>query len=401
MNYQNFKLLLEDFVAVSKDTLKAVFKQPGNTLAHFSDSETFPPSRTTGHTAYNAEMAGSQIGRSVSKMRNALFFWYLRDLELVDNNKLKISGLFKKRKYIYLTHLLSTAKVVRVSTYSKENLEKDLRTLKEAGYSVITTNRPVKGFNEFEFTDPKSNLEFSSKLNLSDVLRAILGEAKFNELTDTVIPNDSRKIRIRLIPETIRQQLYLLLTKEVQKYIVYSDQALSKDEVTYFNKFPEIKTTQKVNVNATLHNILNHITLDPKTLVKPTYKPEYYISLVKDKIKTLRGYENIDLDIPAFTLWLTILFFSLSRDNSWLSLWDVLGYQVFIDDDLFDANKNKIDFKVIPGFELQEVGTGLEPVPTRIDNEGTQVIVFDTKALAKVVRINVNDIPLALQPDKI
>jgi len=411
---QFFNNLSEAIQQLVKDDLDQIIKSPGETLVHFSNSEEFPPtSKSRGTmTAYNGEFAGSKIGKSITKAKDALFFWFLKDIYIPQTNtkKIAISGLFSNRTYLYLADLpTNQSEILRVSRYQESQFVRDITNLKNKGYDILETNLPL---------EIKDNLLDILEFGDNDQLRFERPQNKspnFNDLMSSLFPEFGQVTlggpKVTQLPSavnTTKQAILILLAAkqnpDIQKQLVFQNNTPFSGN--FIERYSEVKLKGGGIDEVKLSELLSGFQLDiPKTLknlaklstTKRTSEgtkvsPEDYIKAMNAFLvhynKKIGG--QFDIDNPAWKLWLTVLFFSFDQNESWVSLWKELGYSVIIDDDP--------NTQIVPGLEkmvvnkLSQYGSEAERMLTRMDNEGTQIVVLDPKVLTNIRRFNLSEL---------
>lgn len=368
-------------------------------LIHFSESDTFPPQERRGSSAYT-NMDGGSVGASVYLPKVGLFLWRVREFKdkliKIFKNELTtagVSGLFSKRKFCYFAKISSSAEVLTFSKYTQTDLERDLKKL-NFNFLWSKTNFSENFLEAFEFSHPEliNPSDIRSSLSLPQMLKGLLGDTEFNELYESHVPGDPRKIRLRILPPATG--FSIIVQKAVQKKlispesIVYLENKTSKVDSSFLSAYDFVTTPLIIDIKATTEKI--RATIDPEIfqtdhLFKIT--PEQYIEAFTSFVKKHSKLNQEIKDHPALKIWLTVLFFSAANGSSWKALWnEILGYDVLVDDDE--------TLKVIPGIEKVVIARpqiGVEKTMlSRLDNEGTQVIILDNSIFTDIIRVKIN-----------
>lgn len=412
--FSEFRLITEAFSELSKDEFMDLVNNPGETLVHFSNSNIFPPTPGSrgGMTGYNAELVGSKLGRSTTKPKNALFFWFLKDIQIptIPSEKMAVSGLFTQRPYLYLVDLpTNTASILKVSSYTEKQFTRDIQRLKTAGYNLLQSDLPLNLKNTLLDT-----LEFGSldQFNLVSPQNQI---PKFSNILSEIWPQFSKeqetitlgRTKVNRLPtDLVKQSVFILLAvknnPQLESSLVYKG-SQSFSDLDFVKQYGSVELLQQGKSLGTLAEVLDGKQLDiPATLKKlatsatktqaNTITPADYIAAMNTFIEAYAKKSGIhfNLNHPAWKLWLTILFFSLDPTTSWTQLWKLLDYSVIIDDDP--------ETQIVPGLEKMMVAnlgggeSGIERILTRIDNEGVQVVVIDPTALRNIRRFTLSEL---------
>lgn len=371
--------------------------QLDNRFVHFSDSEIFPPTQRSGNSAY-LNPNGGGVGASVSLPRVGLFLWKLSDIKSKILKMLKgdlnagISGLFTQRKYLYLAEInASASRVLRFSEYTQARLEKDVEKLKKAGLSFIFTDKDMRPnvLMNFEFGSQKSALKPAVLMTLPTLLSTLyqkVGKNYETDISEAYVPNDPRKIRFRVLPADIQGPIAILLAIRDgiidQKDVVYQTTPIRPVLKGFIEKYGLTAPASEIDVRQTLDQLQKTAPGDigPSAQMH-TLTPDEYIDAFAKFIGEVPGLQVSKH--PALRIWLTVLFFASANEMSWKQIWQSMDYDVLIDDDE--------TLKVIPGIE-KTVRPGSvhgveETTFSRLDNEGSQIIVLDNSVLRDPIRV--------------
>lgn len=410
-NFLNFRLLNESFSAISKDQFLTLIKNPGNTLIHFSNSEKFPfETNQRGFvSAFNADVVGSKLGISVLKPKDAIFFWFLNKVKFLN----QAGPLWQKRSYAYLADCPEGTKTFRVSRYTEAEFEKDIQTLKSKGYDFLTSKLQLDlktdilqqlEFGSLDISLPKNIASFYDKLialwstkgwNFNEYLE----NSKLGPIKIAKLPEESARKRIWL---SIAKHLDLIKDVDLIKdnnikpikpewVIKYSSFPVTLPNGDRISKLSEILLDDSTDVEKTVNSL--NINVDVSKLIS-NFKltPDKYIEAMNEFIHRYysiyrKGESPLDVNHPAWKLWLTILFFSTDKKESWKNIWLTLGYNTIIDDDPRT--------QITPGLEqmmIANIGKGIERQLIRLDNEHCEVLVLDPTVLKNIRRITLSEL---------
>jgi len=427
ISFQQFKtFLVETITNIDKTELSDLLKNPGKTLIHFSNSDVFPPqSNLRGFaSAFNNEVVGSKFGISVLKPKDALFFWFLKDLAHLRNT----GSLWQRRQYAYLIDCPEGSSVFRVSTYNEKSYEKDILTLKNKGFNFLTSKLALDlqgdildhlEFGKLDISLPKNIPTFSDRLGaLWKSHIEITNKRKNLELTFTDYLENSKlgPAKIRTLPDQIKKLIWICISKylnlirdeQIIKKLGSPVSSLSTDKSlqTKYGPLPIVlpdgtkisslasillDTDQKIDPEMTIEALTAN--LDFSEIDTPTrITPDMYIEAMNKFIHNYysiyrKGEKPLDIDHPAWKLWLTIIFFSIDKKESWKNIWLSLGYNTIIDDDPRT--------QITPGLEKMMIANterGIDRQLVRLDNEMSEILILDPKVIKNVRKIDLSDL---------
>jgi len=383
-------------------------------LIHFTDSDKFPSKER--HVYIPPE--GVKDGRTISiPKQSGIFCWTLGEYKEKVKSALKypeehsdISSWFSRRKFLYIFSVNSSVKQFIASLYTQSDLERDLATLEQSGYSTLWSSRPDHSFQfmEFErgelFDSYSFSTEEKSPVSLLQLVQRLFEENK-NEAVKTlyhsIFPKTGRVMPVGNWKNTLN-------SKEKLCFYVYSALVAGLIKLKDVSFLPDERVSDKLksiletlNVEYTDKDHYKRIDVEKtlstlyrihKGLFKPEHidRPQYPVSKESyiQQLKTfIEKHTNQDYShFPAFILWSTILFLSHSDYRLFKTLFhDVLKYSVIFDDDERSLVNGFFKEPISKGYGINEWYVGL------MSGEGKQQIVLDESVLKLVYRVNLHD----------